>query len=738
MRPVFTSTTATAVLQAVALASAQAITWDEAREKASADLAALTQDEKIGMVSGVTWEGGPCVGNTYAPESIAYPSLCLQDGPLSLRYANPVTVFPAGINAGATWDRELIRARGAAMGEQAKGLGINVQLGPALGPLGKIPTGGRNWEGFSSDPYLMGVAAAQTIEGMQESGVQACAKHYILNEQEHNRETISSNPDDRTVHELYLWPFYDTVKANVASVMCSYNKIDGTWTCENDEVLNTLLKGQLGFPGYVVSDWNAQHSTVDSANNGLDMTMPGSDFNDPPGSVYWGDNLAAAIQDGSVPQERLDDMVTRILSSWYFVGQDQDYPAVAFSSWDGGAATVNVTTPEHGDVARAVARDSIVLLKNSNQSLPLGAPASLAIIGSDAIVNPDGANACVDRGCNTGTLAQGWGSGTAEFPYLVDPLSAIQEQLAGGSTEIVTSTTDDASAGAEAAASAETAIVFITADAGEGYITVEDNAGDRNNLDPWHDGNALVQAVAQTGTPTIVVVHSVGPIILETILAEPNVVAIVWAGIPGQESGHGLTDVLFGDTSPSGKLPYTIGKSEEDYGITWTQDLVDDFPEGLFIDYRYFDQNEIAPRYEFGFGLSYTTFNYSGIKVSVTAESGPTVGEIVVGGPEDLFESVGTVSASVGNSGTVSGAEVAQLYIGYPESAPSTPPKQLRGFQKLNLEPGESAQAEFDLARRDISYWDADSQEWVVPSGEFQVYVGSSSRDIRLTGSFTI
>ncbi|KAJ0417604.1 glycoside hydrolase superfamily [Aspergillus carlsbadensis] len=738
MRSLCTSTAASSLLLTAALASAQVLTWDQAYQRATSDLALLSQDEKIGMVTGITWMGGPCVGNTAAPESIPYPSLCLQDGPLSSRFANPITVFPAGINAGATWDRDLIRRRGAAMSAESKALGVNVQLGPALGALGKIPSAGRNWEGFSSDPYLMGIATAETIHGMQGSGVQACAKHFLLNEQEHNRETISSNADDRTVHELYLWPFYDAVKANVASVMCSYNKVDGAWACENEELLNGLLKGELGFKGYILSDWNAQHSTVLSANTGLDMTMPGSDFSTPPGSIYWGANLANAIANGSVPQARLDDMVTRILAGWYLTGQDKGHPPVAFSSWDGGAASVNVTTPAHGDLARTIARDSIVLLKNANHTLPLGKPASLAIIGSDAIVNPNGANACTDRGCNVGTLAQGWGSGTAEFPYLVAPLSAIQEKLAGAGTNIVTSTTDDAAAGAQAARAAETAIVFINSDSGEGYITVENHAGDRNHLDPWHNGNALVQAVARTNTPTIVVVHSVGPILLETILAEPNVVAIVWAGLPGQESGHGLTDVLFGDTAPSGKLPYTIGKTEADYGAHWTTELVDNFAEGLFIDYRHFDHAGIEPRYEFGFGLSYTTFQYTTLAVSVNVVPGPTTGETIVGGPSDLFDIVGTVSAYVRNSGSVAGAEVAQLYIGYPDSAPSTPPKQLRGFSKINLVPGESGQAVFEVRRRDISYWDVGTQKWVVPTGTFQVYVGSSSRDIRLTGTITV
>ncbi|KKK26322.1 beta-glucosidase [Aspergillus rambellii] len=711
--------------------------WDDAYQKANADLKILTIEEKVGIVTGVKWEGGPCVGNTYAPNSIPYPSLCLQDGPLSLRFTNPVTVFPAGINAGATWDRDLIRARGAATGEEAKALGVHVQLGPVAGPLGKIPTGGRNWEGFSSDPYLSGIAMAETILGMQSSGVQACAKHFILNEQEHNRETISSNVDDRTMHELYLWPFYDAVKANAASFMCSYNKINGTWACENGEILNNLLKTQLGFRGYVMSDWVAQHSTVESANSGLDMAMPGSDFSNTPGSIYWGENLAAAVHNGLVSQERLDDMVTRILASWYLVGQDQYYPSVAFSSWNDAAASVNVTG-DHGHLAKTIARDSVVLLKNVNNTLPLRNPGSLAIIGSDSIVNPNGPNACFDRGCNIGTLAQGWGSGTAEYPYLVAPLDAIQARLSNSETKMVTSITDDASSGAEAATSAQTAIVFITADSGEGYLTVEGNVGDRNNLDPWHDGNALVQAVARANTNTIVVIHSVGPIILETILAEPNVVAVVWAGLPGQESGNALAEVLFGDSSPSGKLPYTIAKSEDDYGLTWLSGAIDDFAEGLFIDYRRFDYHNITPRYEFGFGLSYTTFHYSILQVRIDVKCGPTTGKVVVGGASDLFDIIGTISASIQNTGRVSGAEVSQLYIGLPNSAPVTPPKQLRGFQKIDLAPGESRVVAFDLTRRDISYWDVGQQSWIVSRGTFKVYVGSSSRDIRLTGSFDV
>lgn len=441
---------------------------------------------------------------------------------------------------------------------------------------------------------------AQTITGMQDAGVQACAKHYIGNEQELNRETMSSNIDDRTMHELYLWPFADAVKANVASVMCSYNKLNGsTWACENEKSLNGLLKGELDFQGYVMSDWNAHHTTNGAANAGMDMSMPGTDFNGQ--NLLWGQNLLNAISSGAVSQSRLDDMVTRILAAWYLVGQDGGYPSVSWSSWNGGTGAPKVSG-NHAAVARQIARDGVVLLKNNNNALPLSKPASLALIGQDAIVNPQGPNACIDRGCDTGTLAMGWGSGTADFPYLVAPADAIQTQAAKDGTRVVLSTTDSASSGASAASQASTAIVFITSDSGEGYITVEGNAGDRKNSDPWHFGNDLVKAVTNVNRNTIVVVHSVGPVILESILALPTVQAVVWAGIPGQESGNGLVDVLYGATSPSGKLPYTIAKSTSDYGTSVVSGT-DAFSEGLYIDYRHFDKARIAPRYEFGFGL---------------------------------------------------------------------------------------------------------------------------------------
>ncbi|KAI1453825.1 glycoside hydrolase family 3 protein [Annulohypoxylon moriforme] len=716
----------TILTAAFATASAAAtLDWTAAYEKANASLAKLSQNDKINIVTGVGWNKGPCVGNTPPASSINYPQLCLQDGPLGIRFATNANAFVPGIHVASTFDRALMRERGQFMAEETKGAGIHVLLGPVAGPLGKNPTGGRNWEGFGADPYLQGVAMAETVEGMQSVGVQANAKHYILNEQELNRETMSSNLDDRTMHEIYLWPFADAVHANVASVMCSYNKINGTWTCENPYALDTILKKELGFQGYVMTDWNAQHSTAPAAVAGLDMTMPGSDFNG--GSVYWGSKLTQAVSSGEVPQSRLDDMVRRILAAWYLLGQDSGYPATNLNANVQGTHKTNI---------RATARDGIVLLKNEGNILPLKKPAKLGLVGSAAVVNPQGMNSCADQGCNSGALGMGWGSGTAPYPYFSAPADAIKTRAQADGTEISLSASDSTSSVGSAVSGADAAIVFITSDSGEGYITVENNAGDRNNLDPWHNGNDLVKAVAAASDNVIVVVHAVGPVILETVLAQPNVKAIVWAGLPSQENGNALVDILYGDVSPSGKLPYTIAKSASDYGTGVVRGN-DDYKEGLFIDYRRFDQEGIEPRYEFGYGISYTNFTYSDIFVDGRPTSGPATGATISGGPADLWETVLTVTVTITNTGEVKGAEVAQLYVGFPESA-ATPPKQLRGFEKLALEAGAKDNVAFELKRRDISIWDTAKQSWVVPAGTFNISVGSSSRDIRQTGTLEV
>ena len=430
-------------------------------------------------------------------------------------------------------------------------------------------------------------------------------------------------------------------------------------------------------------------------------------------------------------------MVTRILASWYRLGQDQNYPPVLFNSFNGGNGAPDVKG-DHGTLARTIAGDGIVLLKNSKNALPLSKPKSIALVGQDAIVNPAGANACSDRGCDTGLMAMGWGSGTSEFPYLVAPYDAISAQSKIDGTKVILSSTDSTASGAQAAAQADVAMVFINADSGEGYISVQNvpgdtSAGDRNNLNAWHNGDQLVAAVAAVNKNTIVVVHSVGPIILENILAQPNVTAVVFSGPAGEESGNGLADIIYGRKSPSGKLPYTIAKKATDYNTAVVPGN-DPYTEGLFIDYRHFDQAGITPRYEFGYGLSYTTFSYSNLKTNFYDHSAGNT-KPIPGGKQGDFDNVATVTMTVTNTGKVAGAEISQLYIGLPSSAPTSPPKQLRGFHKNLIQPGKSQDVTFILRRRDLSYWDVPSQSWKVPSGTFNVYVGASSRDIRLKGT---
>jgi beta-glucosidase len=572
----------------------------------------------------------------------------MQDSPLGIRFADYVSAFPAGGTIAASWDRGEFYRRGYEMGMEHRGKGVDVQLGPVVGPLGRNPKGGRNWEGFSPDPVLSGIAVAETVRGIQDAGVIACTKHYILNEQEHFRQpgnfedagfvdAISANVDDKTLHELYLWPFADAVRAGTGSIMCSYQKANNSQVCQNSYLQNYILKGELGFQGFIMSDWDAQHSGVASTLAGLDMTMPGdTDFDS--GQSFWGPNLTLSIINGTVPEWRLDDAATRIMAAYYLVGRDRTQVPVNFNSWsrdtygyqhafaEVGYGLINQhvdVRADHYQSIRVAAAKSTVLLKNSGV-LPLkGNEKFTGVFGNDAGDSEYGPNGCADRGCDNGTLAMGWGSGTADFPYLVTPLEAIKSTVAGKGG-VVQSVTDNYawSQIMATAKQATVAVVFVNADSGEGYITVDGNAGDRNNLTIWQGGEDLVRNVSGYCNNTIVVIHSVGPVLIDSFYDSDNITAILWAGLPGQESGNSIADVLYGRINPGGKLPFTIGTEESEYG----PDLIyeptnnssspqDYFEEGVFIDYRAFDQKNITPIYEFGFGLSYTTFSYSDINV---------------------------------------------------------------------------------------------------------------------------
>lgn len=624
----------------------------------------MTLLEKVNVTTGTGWAQDLCVGNTAEANIVGFPPLCLQDGPLGIRFADHATAWPAGITVGATWNKALMYKRGRGLGLEFRLKEINVMLGPCMGAFGRMPGGGRAWESFGPDPVLQGVASAQTIKGIQEEGVMATAKHFIANEQEHFRQegewkgskfALSSNIDDRTLHEMYLWPFADSVRAGVASVMCSYNMINSSYACGNSKLMNGILKDELGFQGFVQSDWLAQRSGVASALAGLDMTMPGDGLFWKDGDSLFGPHLTRAVLNGSIPTGRLDDMVTRTVAAWYQLGQDNRtaWPArdgrPNFSSFtnktvgkihpdsdDPTTAVVNKFIDVqgegeafHGRLAQEIAAEGTVLVKNDDDILPLwpqggsehakfagGRAYHVGIFGEDAGPNPAGPNACEDRSCNVGTLASGWGSGAVEFPFLVAPIKALESTFDSDVVDLTVSLTNNVSSPSLYAAQ-DLCIVFVNSDAGEGFHEWN-GVTDRKDLHPQKGGDELVKSVAHNCVQTIVVVHAVGPAILERWIDHPNVKAVLLANLPGEESGNALADVLFGRVDASGRLPYTVGKSLEDYGpsghiLYKPKKLVpqQDFKEGLLVDYRHFDHQNISPRYEFGFGLSYTTFIFS-------------------------------------------------------------------------------------------------------------------------------
>jgi len=453
------------------------------------------------------------------------------------------------------------------------------------------------------------------------------------------------------MHELYLWPFADAVRAGTGAIMCSYNQINNSYGCGNSYTQNYLLKQELDFQGFIMSDWQAQHSGVGDALAGLDMTMPG-DTTFLTGNSFWGTNLTVAVLNGTIPQYRLDDMAVRIMAAYYYVGRDTVDVRTNFDSWtrdtyapihyavESQIGLVNLhidVRDDHAALIREIGVASTVLLKN-NGALPLsGHEKWTAIIGEDAGSNAYGANGCSDRGCDNGTLAMGWGSGTADFPYLVTPELAITYEILNTGKGEVFAVTDNY-AESQIVATAEQAsvsIVFINADSGEGYISVDGNEGDRNNLTAWEDGDRLVQNVTSVCNNTIVVIHSVGALDISAWNENENVTAILWAGLPGQESGNAIVDVLYGKANPGGKLPFTMARAGE-----YTTEILrvpnngqdapqNDFNEGLLIDYRGFDAHDITPLYEFGFGLSYTTFSISDLVITPVSASAyaPTTGQ---------------------------------------------------------------------------------------------------------------
>jgi beta-glucosidase len=639
----------------------------------------MNQTEKITMIHGA---GGSYVGNVPANTRLGIPPLNLNDGPQGFRdnaHHGTTTQWPGALTVSQTWNLTSLRAFGTAMGQEFVGKGANVQLGPGLN-VARVPVNGRNFEYLSGeDPYLGRMAVTQVVQGIQSQHVIANAKHYINNNQETNRGTISADLDERTRVEIYQPPFWGAVEAGVLSVMCSYNKINNVYACENPQTLNTELKasGYGNFSGWVMSDWGATHSTVPSQNAGLDQEMPS-------GNYYSQTNVEAAISNGTVSQATLDNHVYRILYGM-FAGGLFDFPIT-------GNIANNVTSVAHQALTRALAAEATVLLKNAGNVLPASkSTAKIAVVGKPA---------------STAVITGGGGSGSVVPAYTISPLQGVRNKVPSAN---VTYCESDTNTCVTLAGQVDLVICLMATTSSEG--------SDRPNLQLPADQTALCQAVGRANPKTVAVTINPGAIL--TVPWDTDVAAILSMGMPGQEEGNAMADVIFGDVNPSGRLPVTFPNKDNEVAFTPEQypgvNGQANYTERLNVGYRYYATNNIVPRFAFGHGLSYTTFSYSQLSVSER-----------------------TVSVLITNTGTRAGAEFPQLYLGYPTSS-GEPPLQLRGFTKVALAAGAARTVNFSaLTDRDLSIWDANTHKWVLQTGTFNVFVGASSQDIRLKSTLTV
>lgn len=747
----------------------------------------MTPEEMNNITIGVSTANTGCVGLSGSAPRVGFPGFCLHDAGNGVRATDGVNAYASGLHVGASWNSSLAYTRGVNMGREFKTKGVNVALGPVVGPIGRVATNGRNWEGFAADPYLDGILGAQSVIGLQQSVI-ASIKHFVAYEQETNRNPISkgsnetvlstsANVDDKTMHELYLWPFQDLIFAGAGCVMCSYNRINNTYACENSKAMNGILKGELNFQGFVVSDWVGQHSGLASANAGLDMAMPSS--------PWWDkDQLAQAVKGQAFNQSRLIDMATRIVATWYQFGQDD----ASFPPTGVGMAHDLLAPHRFVDARDPKAKPSLleqaiqghVLLKNANDALPLKAPKVLSVFGYDAV-----AQASFDPG--PGTFAQNWeavdlqqqqfqdlasnspvlnapssymglltvggGSGSNTPSWLSTPFDAIQMRAYQDDTAIFY---DFQSTEPGVVSTSDACLVFVNEYASEAW--------DRPGLAD-KSSDDLVKNVAGHCNNTIVIVHNAGIRLVDAWIENVNVTAVIFAHLPGQEAGKAIVQLLYGEASFSGRLPYTVAKQASDYGGLLNPCQAEgsdspqcDFDEGVNIDYRSFLARQVTPRFAFGYGLTYTTFDYSGLSINInatatlanaqavpiyvngTTNQNANHSDVGAAGLNSLFESVGSISATIKNVGNVAGAEVAQLYLQLPASSgmsnrPVT--AMLRGFEKVQLEAGSAARVSFNLRRKDVSHWDTTSQSWIIASGQFRVLVGRNVLDTPLNGTFT-
>lgn len=656
------------------------------RKEIEAIVAQMTLEEKASLCSGEDF------WHTKAVERLGVPQVKVSDGPHGLRKQKDeadasemndsiiAVCYPAGCASASSFDRALINQMGEAIGEACQAEGVSIILGPAVN-IKRSPLCGRNFEYYSEDPYLAGEIATGFIKGVQSKHVGTSIKHYMANSQENRRLTSDSKMDERTMREIYMPAFETAVKESKPwTVMCSYNRINGTYAAENKYLLTDVLRDEWGFDGFVVSDWGAVNDRVAGVKAGLDLEMPSS--------CGVNDRLIVeAVKDGSLDEAVLDQTVCRILDIVYRFVENRDKNAV----FDREAQHM---------LSRKVAEESLVLLKNDGV-LPLDKEQKIAFIGQYA-EKPryqGGGSSHIKSYKVTGAWEM-----VKDMPNVTyakgydDKKDVVDEKLVAEAVE--------------AAKNAEVAVIFAGLP-----DSFESEGFDRTHMQMPQSQNYLIEEVAKVQPNVIVVLHNGSPVEMPWI---SKVKGVLEAYLGGEAVGEAECRILFGDVNPSGKLAESFPLKLEDnpsylyYG--GEEDSVE-YREGIFVGYRYYDKKKMDVLFPFGYGLSYTTFAYSNLMLDKTSMT-----------DKDIL----TVSVDVSNTGSVEGKEIVQLYIKDEESIAIRPDKELRGFEKIELAPGETKTVTFELGERDFAYFNMQISDFYVESGDFRICVGSSSRDIRL------
>jgi beta-glucosidase len=645
-------------------------------------------EEKALLLSGNGW------WKTHAIDRLQIPSICMTDGPHGLRKVEggglstsvPATCFPTASALASSWNTELIREVGVALAQECHASDVQILLGPGIN-MKRSPLGGRNFEYFSEDPLLAGKMAAAYIEGVQSQGVGTSLKHYAANSQEFERMEVNSNLDERTLHEIYLPAFEIAIReGHPWSVMAAYNPVKGIPSTENGNLLRDILRTKWGFRGFVVSDWGAVNDRVKGLNAGLNLEMPGS-------GDYNRKKIIAAVRTGDISLLVLDQVVTELLAV-ILEAKDRHRPGVIFEA------------SRHDALAREAAGESLVLLKNAGNLLPL----NLAETKTIAVI---GAFAKRPRYQGTGSSQVNPTKVSTAYDELVMLADKdVKIRYAPGYTDEGTTNNDLITEASEQAKGAQVALVFA------GLPDIFESEGfDRSSLELPAGHNQLIAEICSV-QPNVVVILMNGAAV--TMPWADKVRAIVEAWLGGQAGGGAVADALTGRINPSGKLSETFPAQLED------TPAYPDFParhqeaiygEGIFIGYRYYDTRKINPLFPFGFGLSYTTFACSDLRINATR----------------IKETDGvTVEVKVRNTGRVAGKEVVQLYLHEQRARVARPEKELKAFAKIGLEPGEEKVVRFDLERRDFAYYDPFIHDWAVNPGKFDILVGASANDLTL------